>query len=131
MSYERLYIKEGWNTSKYHYYLCLAKHYSSNLLEKPYILLVKGSQKARNIWKILEKLVLKRRELEWSYPYFNEIISVYKLTEEETKYFLRLATIFRKRETERKIWKELSQLDGEELKKRIDVEYMRIKIGGK
>jgi len=131
MSYERLYLQEGWARSKYHYYLCLARDYHNTSLDKPYILIVKGSQKGECIWRILRRLVFKEKKPEISYPYLGDIVSVYKLTEEEAKYFRRLAIIFRKREWERKIWKELSELDGEELKRRVEVEYMRIKIGGK
>jgi len=132
MSTKRLYLSEGWESSKYHYYYCLAEHWHDTSLGKPYIDIVKGSKKGEHLKQILKKVVLKDKKPDYSFPsMWYRKISIFTLNEEETKYFLIFAKIFRAREFERKIWERLSKLDEEELKRKLELEYVRLKLGGK
>jgi len=129
MNTKRLYLSEGWESSKYHYYYCLADHWHDTTLNKPYLDIVKGSRKGEHLLQILKKLVLKDKKPDYSFPSrWHKRLSIFTLNEEETKYFLILAKVFRAREFERKIWERLSKLDGEELKRSLEVEYLRLKM---
>jgi len=129
MSTKRLYRSEGWDSSKYHYYYVLADDYHNPALDKPYIDIVKGSKKGEHLLQILKKIVLKDKKPDYSFPsMWHRRISIFTLSGEETKYFLIFAKVFRAREYERKIWERLSNLDEEELKRSLEVEYLKLKL---